>query len=261
MKILPKSEPEIFHLLSEKYPLPEWVLIPGVRETTGGYCNRTADAIAINCYPSRGLEVNGFEIKSSRVDWKREKKNPDKASIQRYCHRWWLVTGAVNIAQECEVPLTWGLMVPHGTGLRIIKQAPLLKPKQPDMGFVASLLRNIVENNKGLVPRTEFEIALAKRLEIAKGSWQENNKWELKNLRDLKDAIQNFEKMAGVQIDKWNAGNIGKVVKMVLDNRGQGMLRCEIISQKQCAERGVALLKEATEQLERLLAEVDKTNV
>ncbi len=62
----------------------------------------------MNLYPSRGLEINGFEVKGSRQDWIKELKSPEKsAPVQRFCDRWWIVAPA-GIIQPGELPPTWG---------------------------------------------------------------------------------------------------------------------------------------------------------
>jgi hypothetical protein len=71
------SEEVIFSKLKLQYEEREWVLLPQVRAGTGGYVQRTADAIAINCWRSRGMVLHGFEFKSRRSDWLRELKAPE----------------------------------------------------------------------------------------------------------------------------------------------------------------------------------------
>ena len=67
---------------------PAWAVLHEVPNATGAGKVRTADAIAISLWPSRGLEIHGLEIKVSRSDWRRELKQPEKSvPIQRYCHR------------------------------------------------------------------------------------------------------------------------------------------------------------------------------
>jgi hypothetical protein len=60
-------------LLRVKYPLPEWVLFFELSGGTGwsGQQHR-ADAIAFNCYPSKGLHRLAFEVKRTRQDYMRE---------------------------------------------------------------------------------------------------------------------------------------------------------------------------------------------
>ena len=79
--------------LRKRYIAPEWALLFNVANGTGARQYRYADAIGMSLYPSRGLEIHGFEVKISKSDWKREAADPEKAeTIAAYCDRWWVVT-------------------------------------------------------------------------------------------------------------------------------------------------------------------------
>ena len=51
--------------LEARYCPPGWATIRECSDRTG-YRNRTADLIALGIWPSRGLEIIGFEVKSFR---------------------------------------------------------------------------------------------------------------------------------------------------------------------------------------------------
>lgn len=119
----------VLALLQKKFGPPEHCFLSEVRNSTGhARTPRTADALAFSLWPSRGLELHGFEIKVSRGDWLRELKNPAKAdAIATYCDRWWIVAGddKVVVSPEEELPKTWGLLVASDKGLKTVKAAPL----------------------------------------------------------------------------------------------------------------------------------------
>ena len=78
--------------LRDRYAAPEWAILFEVADRTGTGASRRVDAVAMNFYPSRGLEVHGFEIKVSRSDWRRELVDPAKAEANfGACDRRWLV--------------------------------------------------------------------------------------------------------------------------------------------------------------------------
>jgi hypothetical protein len=102
----------------------------------------TADAVIIGNWPSVGYEIQGFEIKISRADWLNEVKNPEKCDpTKRYCDRWWLLISSEKYVKEGELPEDWGLMVAHGTGIKIVKQAPKLTPEPIKPQFITGLMR------------------------------------------------------------------------------------------------------------------------
>ena len=136
---------EVREILRRRYASPEWAFLEEVRNQTGYQkkVERYADGVAVNLWPSRGLEVLGFEIKARRGDWVKELKDPSKSvEIQQYCDRWWVVAGGRNIVQPGELPPTWGLMVVHGNGgkrrLVCTQEAPKLDSKPLDKFIGAS---------------------------------------------------------------------------------------------------------------------------
>lgn len=136
--------------LRQQYPSAHgWVLLPQVPDSTGAGSGRTADALAFNAWPSRGLELHGFELKTHRGDWLRELKKPAKAeSIFKYCDRWWIVIPDEGPHQRAvrsgELPSTWGLLVVDSKDrIKVATAAPKLKPRPLDRAFLASVLRRL----------------------------------------------------------------------------------------------------------------------
>ncbi len=122
------TEKDLYLALKKIYNEKAYVLLPHVRNTTGySDLQTTADAICFGLWPSRGIEVEGFEIKCSRQDWLTEVRNPAKAdAIAKMCDRWWLVVADGQIVKDDELPPTWGLYVLKGSALTIHKKAPVL---------------------------------------------------------------------------------------------------------------------------------------
>lgn len=128
----------------------------GFYDTTPGSFayHRIADAVAMDLWPSKGLEIHGHEIKVSRSDWLAELKQPEKSwPVRRYCDRWWLVVSDRSIIKPGELPEGWGLMaIGERTGgatveqyARVVVAAPKLKPEAISRDFIAPLLRAAVK--------------------------------------------------------------------------------------------------------------------
>jgi hypothetical protein len=211
-KFAPLTEFALDERLRVKYPSPEYAYFSAVRNGTGfvRHTVRTIDGMAIGLWPSRGLELIGFELKSSRGDWLREKKDPAKAhDMAKYCDRWYLVAGRDDIVLAGELPIKWGLIVPHQKGLKIVTEAPVLESSAWDRLFLASLVRSISEN---YIHRSEIQEALKKAADDEKGRRQ----YELDR---LKEKVEEFEKASGIKIsDAWDAGYIGEAVKFLRDH-------------------------------------------
>lgn len=68
-----------------RYPRETFAIMEEVCEFLGGG-GRRADALVLNLWRSQGLDLQGFEVKASRSDWLREKKDPSKAeALSKYC--------------------------------------------------------------------------------------------------------------------------------------------------------------------------------
>lgn len=205
------SEAQFIERLRTKYQAPEWAFFNHVPCGTGSTANRTADGVAMNLWPSRGFEIIGFEVKSSRSDFLSEIKNPAKShEIQKYCDRWYMVT-MPDIVREGELPKTWGLMVPHGNGLRIEKEAPELTPEKVTINFVAALARTI--HKADFLPE-EIQARIDAAAKRASDSMKERMKWQIdsaeKRKADLEAEIQEFERVSGLTLRGWkhNASNV-----------------------------------------------------
>jgi hypothetical protein len=216
----------LFHRLRLKYPAEAYALFTEVRNATGFKGDRAADAVAMSLYPSRGLEIFGFEFKASRSDWLRELKDPRKAEgVCRFCDRWWIVTTAPDIVKRDELPKTWGLMVctKEGDGLRIVVPAPALEPTPLDRAFTASLLRAAQKaGNKPLekIRQEERDKAYHEYAERQQAADKRASEKYSAEIRDLQENIRAFEAASGVRIrgQAWNMGRIGAAVSAIIDS-------------------------------------------
>lgn len=227
------SERDFFEALKRKYDAKEWALIPQVRNATGFQSRtRTADAIAVSLWPSRGIDAHGFEFKDSRSDWKKELDQPEKAEeIGRYCAYWWVVVSDVKIVKNEELPAAWGLMTldEEGEKVRVVKQAPRRGAESPGWKFCAAVLRAAAE---ATIPEAE----ITKRIDKAVAKAKDEAAEQARRVRDdavkrekemagreyqkLLDVVSAFEKSSGIELHAWmgprNAEKLGEATKFVL---------------------------------------------
>lgn len=207
--------------LAKRFSPPAYATFFEVGDATGGRQTRWADAVTMGIWPSRGLELQGFEVKVSRSDWLREKANPMKsAPVQRFMDRWWVAVSDEKIVEDGELPPTWGLMVLQGGKLVTKVKAPDLSPEPVTRSFMAALLRRSTENT---VPKSAVDdIVEARRKEIEERAANRRER-ELKHLREERDSLQraidDFARSSGVDIRSWEgAYQIGEAVRHVLRN-------------------------------------------
>jgi hypothetical protein len=129
---------------------PRYVCAEHVKNQAGFDARRCADFISIDCWPTKGLELHGHEVKVSRSDWLHELKQPEKAeAFKRYMDRWWLVVPDVAIVKDGELPEGWGLMALSSRGaLRVKVQAPQLNPEPLPRDLLATLMRSTAKTSK-----------------------------------------------------------------------------------------------------------------
>lgn len=211
--------------LRSRFNAPEWALFMEVRSAAGFDARRTADAVAMNQWPSRGLEIHGVEVKVSRSDWLRELKDPSKsAPIQTYCDRWWVAVSDASIVKDGELPPTWGLLVLRGDKLVQKVEAPKLDAAPLTRTFVASLLRNAVDAAGAVVPRSEVDAIVQERTKEHRESLAERHRDEMKSAHEKADRdgerIRLFQEVSGVLIDEYtDPQKIGSAVRFVMQNR------------------------------------------
>lgn len=209
------TEPAVAEKLEKRYPSPAFATLRSVRNGTGfsRKKDRTADFMAVSCYPSRGLHITGIEIKVHRSDWMREIAQPDKsAEFMRFC-KYWYVAAPKGVVQEGEVPETWGYLEIGGNCKEIVK-APKRENVEPlDMLMLCSILRNVSLSS---VPKNEVKIKVDDAIKRFEKSQQTLRDYE--NNR-LSEAVKRFEEASGVSLGKpWEFGDIGEVVKFVINS-------------------------------------------
>lgn len=243
------STHQVITRLEKKYCAPSWGFFTEVKDSVG-YGHRRADGIAIAMWRSLGLEIHGFEVKVSRSDWLNELKDGGKSDvIFKYCDRWWIIVGDASIVREGELPPTWGLQVPHGTGLKVDRKAPKLKPEPLTVQFVAELLRrHLKSQSRPEALQLEYERGFADGKEKATPS---DLKYQIERAEKQKKVIEEFEKASGLSIYDWNAGEIGHAVKALVEC-GPKKIIDDLEYARSCLTRPLEEFKKAIQELEKL---------
>lgn len=207
----------------ELYKKNGYVVLSQVRNGTGYEKRaRTSDMLAVSTWPSRGLFIEGIEIKSDKGDLRRELENPAKAEeIAAYCQHWWIAC-ALGLTDGLLIPPNWGVIAVSETlKAKVIKPAATLNPKPLDALLVCSILRNFAE---GYVPMAEVNpLVAAAREEGRKGGQFDRSH----RLTQLEDCIVRFKTASGIDLmgDRghpiWNMGAIGDAVKLIVALEGK----------------------------------------
>lgn len=173
----------------------EWVVLRQVPNGTGAGAGRTADAVAMNCWPSRGMEIHGFEIKTARGDWLREVRAPEKAeAVAQYCDRWFIVVPSRTLVEPRELPPTWGLIVLDEKPSMTHAQR-CLRAKRLDRGFLAAVLRAL-RRAEGVPPDRVQALEDQARTEGYRAGYRARPDSRLDDLRWHLNALKRIEEQA-----------------------------------------------------------------
>jgi hypothetical protein len=217
----PKSDAErtaiMLDLLHREYEggrsdlAPPYVLIEEVAPGTGfSGPSRYADVVALSTWPSRGLTLEGFELKASKADLRRELADPSKhKAVARYCDEWSLVVYRRSILEGLDIPADWGIWaVDDETGekLELIRKPAKRTPDPWPRSFVCSLVRNAHQQS----PRAAF---IARAVIAAEQSGQKNATdaaW-----REVEHTLHPLAKALG--FSSWNEPSLEKLVTLAVD--------------------------------------------
>jgi hypothetical protein len=254
------TESSVCSAIAARFCAPEWATFFDVGDATGGRATRRADAVAMNCWPSRGMLLHGFEVKVSRPDWVREMRDPAKsAAVQRYCDRWWLFVGDDAVVRAGELPATWGLLALRGGRLDCLAEAPPIEPEPWGRPFVAALLRaaaDAASSGKAVSALVEARVAEAVEREQRDAAYRRTTKEqafdrvEAERAR-LAAALRDFEEASGLRVDDphgWppslkDPTLLGRAVKLIL---GRG-LSSDLVGLRGHVERALRDVEAAVE--------------
>lgn len=209
----------LIEALRVKYKEPAWAVFEEVANETGFNASRRADALAFGIWPSHGHSLHGFEIKSSRSDWLRELRDPDKGdTFLRYCDHFWLVAEP-KVALASEIPATWGWMERTSRGLRVVRDAPKLSPEPAPRTLWASMLRSV---NKTMVSKATLNAEVEKRTAALQTAYEKRvasadlvHSYDAKAYEALKTAVAQFERLTGLHFDTWTPHETADTINRV----------------------------------------------
>lgn len=225
-----RTEGEMLDLLRRKFGAeagngPAYAFVDHVRNDAGFKASRTIDAVSMSLWPSRGLVLAAYEIKCSRSDWLTELKDPSKAeAFQPFMDRFWLVVADKEIVAPGELPDTWGLMAPKGSGMGVVKEAPRNENVKPlDRGMLAALLRQA-----GVAAASQPELDAAERRGFERGregahaEVKRSEEWAQRRVKQFEDRDKEIADLIGndlASVLRGRPAQFAAAVKAALDGQ------------------------------------------
>jgi hypothetical protein len=210
-----------------------WALVEQVAAGTGYAANRHLDVVAVGLWPSRGLHIDGIEVKVSRADLKRELADPAKADeVAAFCDRFWIAapTGVVHADMLASLAPAWGILEvseqSSRTIVKVVRQAAQTESKPVSRAFLAAVLRRLPN------PTAEArEQIRAEEREAVKAEAESRIEYEVgKRMRTVERTVERvraFEEASGINLDeadeRWRwlkASDIGAAVEFIARDRG-----------------------------------------
>lgn len=260
-----KPDPSLWDLLERRYETSQgWLLFYEVANATGYKGNGFADALAMSVWPSRGIQLLGFEVKRSRSDLLKELRDEQKASkFIKHCHQWWLVVSDVKITEGVEVPPNWGILAPRNQVLYQIRPAKELEPEPWKPEFIAAMMRRCHEAYmqkdqqamRAAVEERAKAMAAVKK-DAVRASDYTAAKRDAEHYKSLYEKtlerIQLFEERSGIPVNNWQASNIGELVKALQDTGVRERLKHQLSIARDSAERISKSMNGAIKNLEAM---------
>lgn len=152
-------------LRARRYESPEWFTLEQVQPSKG--VSRFIDLLCVNIWSTRGFPIDGVEIKVSRADWTKERRDPAKAEACIAAVEAYWLAAPEGVATLDEIPGPWGFFEIKAGKVFVRKEPARVKRGPLAIAEVAAILQRVISTWKG---PEEFEAELQRRATIARDS-------------------------------------------------------------------------------------------
>lgn len=182
---------------------------------TTGYSHRRLDMMVLDCYNSNGFRIDGFEIKISTSDLRRELEDPEKHIAFFDVIDYYTIAAPAGVTEPLMdiIPKRWGILIINEDGSTRYKRKPLaLEDKKADgavpRGFLASIVRSI----QSLQPseqelRKEYE----RGLEEGKKTEERRRDYMMDRVQREAKKLEAYDKLSS-RFQIWSTDNIDAIL-------------------------------------------------
>ena len=193
---------------SERYVVAEEVGL------TTGMARRRIDMMVLDCYYSSGFRIDGFEIKISTADLRRELADPDKHVAFFGMIDFYTLAVPKGVVEPLEdiIPKTWGILIVNDDGTTRYKRKPLalednVKETVP-RGFFASVVRQVQRRQPS---KAELDAQYHRGFDEGARREKDNRDYAARRLDDNIEKLKDYEKLES-RLRLWGGQNIDKVL-------------------------------------------------
>ncbi|SHU27326.1 Uncharacterised protein [Mycobacteroides abscessus subsp. abscessus] len=173
---------------------------------------RRADALYIGYTAASGRCLIGYEIKTSRADWRREIALAANKADQwcDQCHEWWIVVSDPAIVKDGELPQGWGLMSPPSGGdhlMTVHVRAERNTDRNPSWDTLRSIMSRLETLRAQTIEKQLWHIKQETRREVHAEIEAEYAKKRGPDTAELHRRLQMIQDALGVRFDWGDAAN------------------------------------------------------
>jgi hypothetical protein len=205
---------DVLTCLRVRWPDAEYLTIEEAPEDSSR-SGRKIDLLVVSLWKSRGLELDGVEVKVSLGDWRRELERASKADFWwRHTHRFW-IAAPLELAAKVrdELPETWGLLgCATGKKTKVVAKAPKRTAEPLSWSSCVGLMRAAAGAGINALHRAR-SAGYDQGVEV--GEQRAARTSGVPHLRELRERVANFEARAGIKIDSYDADGIADLVRML----------------------------------------------
>lgn len=166
---------------------------------TTGYSHRRLDMMVLDCYNSNGFRIDGFEIKISTNDLRRELEDPEKHVAFFDIIDYYTLAAPAGVVDPLMdiIPKKWGILIVNEDGTTRFKRKPLaLEDRKADKdvprGFLAAIVRALQARQPYM---QELEKEYERGFEAGKKQTKATREYRIRCVDEKYDKINKYEEL------------------------------------------------------------------
>lgn len=181
---------------------------------TTGFSHRRLDMMVLDCYHSNNFRIDGFEIKVTTADLRRELQDPEKHHAFFEVIDYYTLAVPKGVVEPLEdiIPKQWGILIVNEDGTTRYKRKPLALQdevkKTVPRGFFASVTRAIQQRQPA---EQELREAFDQGVEAQKERNQREYDYKKRRIEDGVKQLEDYAKLRD-RFQLWMDDDLDKVL-------------------------------------------------
>lgn len=177
---------------------------------TTGFSHRRLDMMVLDCYNSNGFRIDGFEIKISTSDLRRELEDPEKHIAFFDVIDYYTIAAPSGVTEPLMdiIPKRWGILIINEDGSTRYKRKPLaLEDKTANSAVPRGFLASIVRSIQTLQPSAqELQEAFERGAKEGKEQAERHRGYMADRVKQEADKLEAYDKLTA-RFNIWGSSN------------------------------------------------------